>query len=219
MKLNLGIIVFITLISSWTWSIFSQNLFIGICCILLSFLLLLNFNNDKLVLPQRFLQIGIICLWLIISGYLFTASFDKNLFHISENQYINVLKRQEIYSREFGHFYKNRFGIYYFNKIKPFIYRYSNNISELFDLDNLFISNYDEDKNKTRLPLLLLPVMVTGLFYLLKTFNKKYCSVMIITLVISGLLDSKNMLGPIIVYPIIYASIGLGFSKLLNLIR
>lgn len=219
MILNFVIIGCITLISFWTWSIFSQNLFIGICCILLSLLLLLNFNNDKLVLPQRFLQIGIICLWLIISGYLFTASFDKNLFHISENQYINVLKRQEIYSREFGHFYKNRFGIYYFNKIKPFIYRYSNNISELFDLDNLFISNYDEDKNKTRLPLLLLPFMISGLFYLLKTFNKKYCSVMIIILVISGLLDSKNILGPIIVYPIIYASIGLGFSKLLNLIR
>jgi len=172
-KLNLIIILSATLISSWTWSIFSQNIFIGICCIFLSFLLLLNFNN-KLILSKHFLQIATICLWLISSGYLFSSSFDKNLFHISENQYINVLKRQEIYSREFGRFYKNRFGIYFFNKINPFIYRYSNNISKLFDLDYLFISNYDEDKNKTRLPLVLLPFMITGLFYLLKKFNKKY---------------------------------------------
>lgn len=207
---NLVIIGSITLISSWTWSIFSQNLFIGICCILLSLLLLLNFNNYKPVLLQRFMQTAVICLWVILAVYSFTTSFDKNLFHIAENQYIVVLKRQEIYSREFNSFYRNRFGINYFNKMQPFLNRYSANISNIFDLENLFIS---------RLPLLFLPFTITGLFYLLKIFNKQYAYIMIIILVISGLLNTKNILGPIIIYPIIYASIGVGFNKLLNLMR
>lgn len=216
---NLIIVGGITLMSSWTWFIFSQNLFIGICCILLSLLLLLIFYNHKPVLLQRFMQTAVICIWVALAMYSFTTSFDKNLFHIAENQYIVVLKRQEIYSREFNSFYRNRFGVYYFNKIQPFIYRYSTNVSNIFDLENLFISKYDEDKYKTRLPLIFLPFMITGLFYLLKIFNKQYAYIMTIILIVSGLLNTKNTLGPIIIYPIIYASIGIGFNKLINLIR
>lgn len=219
MKRNLLIIGFVTLMSSWTWSILSQNIFIGICCIFLSFLLLLNFNHEQLVLPQRFLKVGIICLWGILSIYLFTTSFDKDLFHISENQYINVLKRQEIYATEFNYFYRNRIGIYYFNIIDPFINRYFNNTSAVFDLENLFISSYDADQHKTRLPVIFLPFMAVGLFYLLRSFDKKYAYIIIIILVISGFVNSKNTLGLITFYPIIYASIGLALSKLLNKIR
>lgn len=212
---NIFIIIFVILLSPWSWSIFSQNWFIGICGISLSFLLLLNFASYRRLSQQ--LKVGIICLWTILFIYLFIVSFDKNLFYISETQYIDVLKKQEIYSREFKRYYKNKLGIYYFNKIEPFIYRYSNNISNLFNFENLFTSNYDE--NKTRFPIFFLPPMIFGLFYLLKFFNKEYAYFTIIILLLSGFLDTKNSLGSIIIYPVVCANIGLGFNKLLNLKR
>lgn len=211
------IIISIILLSPWSLSIFYQNWFIGICCILLSFLLLLKFKNN-IKLSQR-LKTCIICLWAILFVYLFISSFDKNLFYISENQYINVLKRQEIYSKEFNRYYKNKFGIYFFNKIEPFIYRYSNNISNIFDLEKLFISSYDKDKNKTRFPIFFLPPVIFGLFYLLKSFNKKCTYLTVIILMVFGLMDTRNTLGPITIYPVICASIGLGLNKFLNLRR
>lgn len=213
---HLLIIIFIVLLSSWSWSIFSQNWFIGICCVLLSILLLLYFYNRKLSRQQT---VFVICLWVILFAYLFSFSFDKNLFYVQENQYINVLKRQDIYSAAFNRYYKNRFGIYYFNKVEPFIYRYSNNIANLFNLEKLFVSNYSGEENKPRFPVLFLPPMILGLFYLLKSFNKKYAYFTIIFLGASGFLDTKNTLGPIMIYPIICANIGLGLIKLLNLKR
>lgn len=219
MKINLFIIGSVTLISYWTWLIFSQNLLIGILCLLLSFLFLLYINNISFVVPQRLLMTSLICLWIILSGFLLTTSFDKDLFHMSENRYITVLKRQEIYSREFGQFYRNRFGVYYFNTIKPFVYRYISNIANIFDLENLFISSYTEVKNNTLLPLVFLPFMVVGLFHLIKNFSRRYIYITIIILGVSGLLNTKSTLGPIIVYPIIYASIGLAFSKFLKLVK
>lgn len=215
---NLVIIAGTTLISYWTWSIFSKNLLIGLCSILLSFLLLSTLNKDKIILSQRLTKLAVICVWTIFSVYLIINSFDKNLFHISENQYINILKRQEIYSKEFNYLYRNRFGVYYFNTVKPFAYRYISNISNIFDLEGLFLLSY-EDKYKSRLPIILLPFLILGLYFLLKRFNKHFTYITIIILVISGFLDTRNSLGPIIIYPIIYSGIGLGIKSMLNLKR
>lgn len=213
---NLAIIASTTLISYWTWSLFSRNLFVGLGSILLSFLLLSILNKDKFILSRRLTKFAVIGIWTILSAYLIINSFDKNLFRISENQYINILKRQEIYSKEFNYLYRNRFGVYYFNTVKPFTYRYISNISNIFDLEGLFLLSF-EAKYKFRLPILLLPFLILGLYFLLKRLNKHFIYIAIIILVISGFLDTRNSLGPIIIYPIIYAGIGLGIKNILNL--
>lgn len=214
---NVLIIVLIVLLSSWTRAIISNNFIIGFICIILSFFLLSYLRGYKTLSSLKLDEIFITCFWLIIIGYLLFTSFDRNLFTISEDQYIKILQRQEIYSQEFNQLYRNKYGIYYFNQIKPRFLRYCNNISNMFDLENLFVLSYSDNKTQTRFPLIFTPFLLIGLFNILKLFDSKFIIPVLILLFITGFLNTNNSLGLIFIYPLICATIGLGISKILKI--
>lgn len=64
----------------------------------------------------------IIVLFVIIS-------FDKNIFSTSAIESIQIKQRQQYFNLELGRIYGNRFGIYYFDTLRPIFSKLSTNFS------------------------------------------------------------------------------------------
>lgn len=218
MRIDLVLILIITLLSPWTWTILSANFLVGIACVLLSFLIIIFSTGNYLILSRKLYQGIFFVMLTFVSIYLMSVSFDRQLFQISPMQSIQVQERQRYYASELRSLYRNRYGIFYFDAFRPFTSKYFHNIALGVDINTLFLSGYDNNNSQARFPLLFFPFMVLGLFVLLGKFNKQFSVAAVLIFITSGFINTENTLGPILIYPIVSASIGLGFMKLLHLI-
>lgn len=218
MKRDLLLILVVTLSSSWTWGILSANPLVGVALFLLSFLILIFVTGNYLFLSRKLYQVVFFITIVFISVYLMLISFDKQLFQISQIQATQIRERQGFYVSELGRLYGNRYGIYYFDIIRPSVNKYIDNVASLVDINALFFPIDESNKSQTRIPLFFFPFMIVGLFVLLSKLNKQFVLAMCLIFIINGFLNTTNTSGPLLIYPVVVASIGAGFVKLFNLL-
>lgn len=217
MKRDLLLILVITLLSSWTWVIFSINIFVYLALFLLSFLTFIFLAGHHLLLPPKILKVIFLVALIFISAYSMLVSFDRQLFSTSKLQSVQIKDRKEFYASELGSLYRNKYGIYYFDKVRPSVNKYINNIAALVDINGLFLIGFGENQLQTRFPIFFLPFMVIGLFIFLSKINKQAILIISFIFLTTGFLNTENSLGPLLIYPIVVSSIGMGFIKLFNL--
>ena len=203
----------VIIFSSWTWGMLRVNILVGLVSIVLSFLLFDYLTDKKKSKPKNLLLLG---LSLVVSVFLFFTSYDQQLIRTSDEEISRMGKREVYYIQNLGRLYGNRFGLLYFNKLKPISYKYLNNIAHTLDLETYYFPRVVDGVERARFPLVFLPLMLVGLYHVLKDGNKWEALYLIAVGIILGLVDAMNILGPVIVYPLITASIGLGMVKVFN---
>lgn len=202
------IIVAVSLLSSWTWVIFRNNLPFWILAMILTYLLLEFFVYGQKNLLKK---IVISLLIFLILGFSLINSFDSKIFKTQELEKIQIKDRYQYFFKELGYFYAdNRYFVYNVNKISPFMSKYLNNQAYVFDIETYFPSKF---------PLFLFPLAITGIYYFLNPANKLMILVFTVVTLSSGFIDTKNVRGLIIFYPIMTFFICLGFIRIWRLLR
>ena len=211
MKKGYLFLFLVIIISPWTWVIADTSLIIFIVLIITSVLIYRSLYLNEL---SNLYNKTVICLFLIAYFHLITNSFDKSLIEIYKKGTPLISKRQEYFSRELGKIYRNRYGIFYFNKIEPVLFKYLNNISYAIDLQTYFLPINENAKSKY--PIYFIPFLLVGLFYIIEKPKKLFFITTILSILLLGFINTRNSIGPMLLYPIIGSIISLGAMKLIN---
>src|SRR3989338_5785661 len=192
----LFLIVFITLSNPWIYRITNFNSLLGFCIFILSLLLTISWQIKK----RRYLTFLLLILFISLSAYLLTYQFDGSIFIRTPLEKDLFSQRHNYYAQEFGKLYENRFTIYYFSQVKPYIDHLSQNLANSLDISGRFF-------------IIFLPFFLIGIFNL----NKSLLNVIYLTvaLIVSSLTHVES-LGPILLLPFINLAIFIGFLRLFS---
>lgn len=210
------LIIVALLISSlsnfWIYWIFEKNFLLGELIIVVTVLLFFSsFKKVPKVIPA--LTLGLL---LMISFYLITNHFDRNIFIPSVIDSIRVRERQPFYAAELGKIYTNRVGIYYFDNLRLTLNKISSNLFSGMDLSLYFAPRFPMDQEK--FPLFLSPLFIIGFLSLLDRF-KKLLIYLIPALLAGSLLSLDSTLAPILMFPFITVCITQGLIKVASFLK
>jgi len=201
-----------TLSNFWIYWIFEKNFLLGELMIIETVLFFfLSLKKAPKVIPV--LTLGLL---LMISFYLITNHFDKNIFSPSVIDSIRVRERQPFYVAELGKIYTNRVGIYYFDNLRLAFNKISSNLFSGMDLSLYFSPRFPIDQEK--LPLFLSPLFIIGFLSLLDRF-KKLLIYIIPALLVSSLISLDSTLAPILMFPFITVCITQGLIKVIGFLK
>lgn len=189
------LIVIITLSNPWFYQITSFSYLLGLYILTLSFLLTISWQIKK----RRYLTFMLLILFISLSAYLLTYQFDGNIFMQTPLEKDIIYRRHNYYANEFGKLYENRFTIYFFSQVKPYIDHLSQNLANSLDISGRFF-------------LLFLPFFLIGIFNLNSLLALIYLTA---SLIISSL-TNVGSLGPILLLPFMNLAIFIGFLILFN---
>lgn len=205
----LFIIGVVTLSNPWIYQITNFNFLVGLCIFILSILLTIYWQFRK----SSYLAL-LLVLFIFLSSYLLIYRFDKNIFTVSALQKDMLATRQSYYAQEMGKLYGNRFMIYFFNQVKPYLDHLSQNLAKSLDILEFF--SWNQKLNSGRFFIIFLPFFLIGILNLKK--NWLIFSYLITTLVVSSL-TKVGPLGPILLLPFINLATCIGFSKIFNIYK
>lgn len=204
------LIVFITLSNSWIYRITNFNFLLGLCIFTLSLLLTISWQFKK----RKYLTFLLLILFIFLSAYLLTYKFDGGIFMLTPLEKDIISQRHSYYAQEFGKLYGNRFMIYFFSIVKPYIDHLSQNLASSLDILEFF--SWNQKNNLGRFFIVFLPFFLIGIFNL----NKSILTLvyLMIALIVSSL-TNVDSLGPILLLPFINLAIFIGFLSLLSRFR
>lgn len=219
LKINKSIIVLtlvttaVSLSNFWIYWIFQYNFFVGLFLIIESLLLFLSFifRKDKVISFSIFLILSF-CSFTLLFNHL-----DKTFFSISTMDSIRIRERQQYYANELGKVYKNRFGIIYFDTLRPVFSKISSNFFSPLDLSLYFSPKLHKDQEK--IPLLLAPLFFIGFLFFVADFQIISTIYIILALTANSFIQLDSKFGPLLIFPVITFFIGLGLIKLLKKIN
>lgn len=201
------LILFITLSNPWIYRITNFSYLLGLCIFTLSLLLTILWQYKK----HSNLTFILLILFIFMCAYLLTYKFDGSIFILTPLEKDIFSQRHSYYAQEFGKLYGNRFTIYFFSQVKPYIDHLNQNLANSLDISEFF--SWKQKINSGRFFILFLPFFLIGVFNLNKSFLTLVY--LIITLIVSSL-TNVGPLGPILLLPFINLAIFIGFLKLLS---
>ncbi|MDO8638364.1 MAG: hypothetical protein Q7R43_02220 [Candidatus Daviesbacteria bacterium] len=203
----LFVIVFIALINPWIYHVINFSYLLGFSVLTLSLLLALSWHYKK----RKSLVLGLLAFLIPLIIYLLFYKFNGSIFTLTPLEKDLISQKHSYYAQEFGKFYGNRFTIYFFSQVKPYIDHLSQNLANSLDILEFFSWNQKIDTG--RYLTVFLPFFLIGIFNLRKNLlNLIYLTV---ALVVSSL-TIIGSLGPILLLPFINLVIFIGFLKIFN---
>ncbi len=197
-------------LSFWSWRIFENNLFIFFISFILTilfFLTLLNHSTNTLV------KIVFLITFVIMTFSVFPKHLDKSLWEKS------VLDTMQINTRR--SFYPFPFGVVFQNKYAESLNKYENNFSTLLDINFYFFASHPRERvgieEFEKYSPLFLPFLIFGLIKVVK--NKFTLISVLLILTVAAFIDSKYILGPVLVFPIFTAILAIGEKTIVSSIR
>lgn len=206
-------VLMICLFNLWIYQIYRFNFFFGELLVIETFLLFLS-----LYIKNRIIPILIWIIFLVFSFFLLINHFDKNAFSISTVESIRIEERKQFYANDMGKIYRNRIGILYFDTLRLYSNKISNNFFSALDLGLYFSPNSLIENEKY--PLFLAPFFVIGFLVLLVTVNKTIPIVyFLLALFQNSFINLDSKLGPLLMFPFISLCIALGSIRFIKIVK
>lgn len=208
--LTIFAVLVISLSNFWIYQIYEYNFLIGELLVIETSLLFLSTLSVK----SKAIPILIFIIFSILSSILLINHFDKSVFAISTVESIQIRERQNFYAPELEKVYKNRVGIYYFDNLRLYFGKISNNFFTALDLNVYFAPASLIDYGKY--PLLLAPLFIIGFLLLLATIRMTLMIYCILALITSSFINLDSKLGPLLMFPFISLCIADGLIKIID---
>lgn len=202
----------ICLSNFWIYQIYKFNFFFGEVLVVETVLLFLS-----LYIKNRAISILIFIIFVVLSFSLYRNRFDKNVFSSSTVESIQTEERRQFYSNEIGKIYRNRVGILYFDTLRLYSNKISNNFFSALDLSLYFSPNSLMENEKY--PLILAPFFIIGFLALLVAKNQTISIVyFILALFQNSLINLDSKIGPLLMFPFITLCITLGLIQFVKIV-
>lgn len=213
MILIILLILGVTLANFWIYWIFEYNFFIGELLIIETVLLVISVfpGKNKLVCILSFIIL------FLLSLFLLSNHFDKNIFSISTVESIRISKRQSFYAHELGKIYQNKIGLFYFDNLRIIFGKISDNFFTSLDLNLYFFPSLVSEYGK--FSLILSPLFLLGVLFIIKNVKKIPLIYLLITLCVNALTRWDSKIGPLMMFPFLSLCIVAGFVKIIEKIR
>lgn len=197
----------------WIYQIYEYNFFLGEILIIETALLFLS----TLLSQDKTIPIFVFIILFSLGSVLLVNNFDKNVFSISTIESIRIRERQQFYASELGKVYKNRIGIFYFDKLRFIFGKIGNNFFSALDLSLYFSPRPFLDQEKY--PLIFAPLFIIGFLSLVREVKIVPTAYSFIALSINSLINLDSKLGPLLMFPVITLCIAIGLIELLIIIK
>lgn len=216
-RLGLLIQIFLIIIAPWSWRILKRDLLVATLIFSSSILIYLIFSAHK---ANKYIFLFLL-LSIIIFVLMFKNGFDQSIFVKSALDIQRYNNRHEYLARELDKAYKNRFSIFFYDRIYQPIYKIQRNIFSNLDLNLYFFASHPRERvgveEFEKYPFILLPIFIGGLLYLLKKQTRTIFLYLVLITLLSSMISPKYELGPLLFFPFINLSLTLGsiwlFSK------
>jgi len=206
-KSDLVLFILVATMFPWTWNISTSYPLFFITSLVFSYLFYLSCFST---LDRRVVRIFMVASFcgVAASSVIYFVKPSTLLPTSSEEVIIN--KRQVFFVYEMGKVFSNRFSLFYFDVVKPVVYKYMINVSSVFDLASYFSGNSNVF---LRLFFIFLPVFVVGSYQFLTRLKSIGWICVFVLVFLSGFIDGG---GSIIFYPLIIISLVLGLKRALS---
>lgn len=191
-------------LSFWAWRILKYDTFVFFLSLISTvlFFLILRSQATKVAIKVIFLIILAGVTLLIIPKHL-----DKSLWENSSLDIMQINTRRS--------YYPPRMGAIFQNKISQSLIKYESNLLTLVDINFYFFGSHPRERAgviefEKYFPLFL-PFLILGLFQVIKKKFSLIC--VLVVLILSALIDSNYILGPVVIFPIFTAVLATGEEK------
>ncbi len=202
MKNKIILSVLITFLNFWIWRVFGEDTLLGVALIFLSISLIFRF------------RILTVVLFLVLSVVFLKTNPDTNLMYISPLEKHWLIQRHEYYAESLGSIYRNRAGLYLNYELLPYVFKYTRNLGYNLDPNLYFFANHPRERGGgiefEKFSPFLLPLFIVGVLILVSGRDKFLISYFIAAQLVNALAFPGYMLGPILIFPFITATIYLG---------
>lgn len=190
----------------------TDNIFLNIIIAALTILLFLSTRSKNKIIPLLTLILA-----SALSLFLIVNYFDKSMFSTTELESIKTQERRVFLGKELGRIYGNRIGIFYFDSVRPFFGKLSNNFFSALDLTRYFSSDFLNYSDRYPLILALLAILGIVLFILdIKIIPLIY---FLIAISVSSLINFNSKQNLLLMLPLINLFILKGLVKSLEVTK
>lgn len=203
-------ILIVLICNSWTWELFSFNLYLLLIIWGLSILLYLSVVK----LSKKFLYI--FCLFLIpvlIIQWITTKNSGLNYINATD-EHIFATRRYEI------SMVASDMKRYLGSKPEYMFHKFEQNLLRSMDLNLYFFGNHPREISGMRefekFSFLLLPFFILGLLEVVNYYPRQLLGGLIIPLSALSIIGLDNLVGPFILFPFISVTIAIG---MLNIVK
>lgn len=206
-KLKYLVPILIIFSSPWFWKILNNNIFVAafLLVITLGLFILLNVRKNKILLLTA------IILSIILSLFLIKFGFDKSLFTKTTEETSILNQRRSYYPATIGSIFQN--------KVSLSLNSYTRNFFDNLDPNEYFFAGHPRERSGIseyeKFSPLLIPFLLIGILWGIKSGNKLLLISSMGTAVISGFIDQNFYLGPILFFPIICVLIATGINVII----
>lgn len=202
----------LTFSNFWIYWIYEFNFLIGEILIILTLLLYLSLNlkNSKITLIT-------FSLLVILSLFLIFSYFNKNLFSISQTDLIRTEQRKNFYANELGKIYRNRFGIFYFDKLRLNLSKIQEAFFTPMEWSLYFSPRRFKDYEK--FSFFLSPFFIIGLLNFIINSTKKIIIYFFIALTVHTFTTLNSNVSPLLFFPLLIVCIDQGIIISLRRIK
>lgn len=219
--LLLIIILTVSLCNFWIYRLFEINFFLAELVIIETFLLFLSIFLKKNESPHnkaedKLLSCLIYGIFSILTVALIINNFNKELVSVSTNESIQIDYRRDYFANELGKIYKNKLGIFYFDRVRPFFSKLQSQLFSPLDWRLYFAPLHPMDRE--RYSLLFSPFFIVGLLYLLKSIKRDILVYFLLSIVINTFINMDKYEFALF-FPLISLCIGLGVIILIEKVK
>ncbi|MBX4205575.1 hypothetical protein KW795_00080 [Candidatus Microgenomates bacterium] len=210
------IFLLISFVNLWLYKIASFNIVIAVLVLAISFLVLNSYRRNKV-------YVLLIVLFIILSIVQIRTTNVKSLINLSEDQKVSQTRRVRQYPPVYINFLGKTIWIpvaHWFEERKEYrvLDRLGKNFSEILDPNLYFFASHpretDQIESFEKFAYILLPIFIIGFVKFLKSKNVVLLVLtLVVPILISTIIGTRNPIGPITLFPLFTLSIylGLGF--------
>lgn len=202
----------------WFVRILSKNFIIGILLIILTFTLYKA--RDSLLSRRTFV---VLILTAVLSLYALANSFDRNIARITSAEELKANQRFSYLSYELGPLFQNKASIWYFKNLSNSVEKYQRNLFWNLDPNLYFFTTHPRERVEVnefnKFFAIELVFFVVGMISIMKNGNTTLWTYLILVSLVSGFIDPRFNLGPILFFPFITIVIFFGIEELLILLK
>lgn len=211
--LTILLVLLISLSNFWIYRIYEYNFFIGELLVIETVLLFLSTISKQ----GKLIPILILFVLSILGSILLIKHFEQDIFSVSVVDSIRIEERRNYYAEGFGRIYKNRIGMFYFDHLRLYIDKISNNFFSASDLSSYFSHAFPIDQEKYTV--IFAPLFIIGLLYLLSAIKIIHIIYVLIALSINTFISLDSSLKPLTIFPLISLCIATGLIKSLKITK
>lgn len=212
--------IFIILITPWTWKILDNNISLGLLLILITVVLVRLLVNSE----RNFRLIPLLCLFFAVASIVSLQSgFDRNSFKPNVNEEVRLNKRHNYYAGNLKGFFLNKYSLNFYKNYQPYLNKFERNFFFSLDPNLYFFASHPRERAGVnefeKYPSAYFFIFILGFIYYLQKRNLIIFFYLLAASFVSGFVSPGFVLGPVILFPFISATISLGLIFLLDLFK